>query len=201
MNKGVKTILKQIEALQKLEKEGVKIGWIALQVGVMKDGKVTEIHVDTNGTASVIGANNNSYHHTKNAYDSYHKHLEKTAEAIRKGQKHLEAANDLIRVLDSVAAKAEGVIRNMPGWPHHLRKCKYTTGGQTVWITEPGKFYYESVGVCHCPIKNKFRFFSRSGYMPTKSDKNWVTPMKFLEKLGARPEMAKILADPTIGAQ
>jgi len=198
----MRRLQRHIDGLKKLVDEGFSINHFDITVQVKRGDEIIEFAIKpkdrwTQG-AGVVAANRNRYHDGKDPHEAYHKHAKAQQKARKQGEKHKESADDLMKVLDGLAKLAQKDIDEWHSW--YSQGTKETNkSGHTVWIVLVDKnSWYQNLRVSYNPVSNKFKFHSQATGTITKSDKSWVTPMTFLEKLGSKAEFAKLIADPSI---
>ena len=141
---------KHIDGLKKLAEEGFEVGYFALTVNIKRGDEEVEFIIKppdkwTEG-AGVVAANRNCYHHGKDPHEAYHKHAKDKAKKKKKGKKHEEAAEMLIKVLDSLAAKAHVVMKKkQPYMSNRKTKDVHPKKGWTVWTVHIADQYYRNI--------------------------------------------------------
>jgi hypothetical protein len=192
-----------IDGLKKLVAEGFCLGDFRMTVHLKRGDEDVEFIIQPENKwtagAGVVAANRNCYHHGKDPHEAYHEHAKDKAKKKGKGKKHKEAATDLIKLLDGLAKRTKKILA-ASGNPWQGSNTKEVNAkGWTVWIIRADpQYWHYNLRAVHNPTTNKFKFDCHAMGQIKKSDKSWVIPMTFLEKLGANPDIAKIIADPSI---
>lgn len=200
----MKRLQKHIDGLKKLVDEGFSVEDFDFTVHLKRGSESIEFTIKpkskwTDG-AGVVAPNRNCYHHAEDPYKAYQKHAKNQAGMKKKGKKHKEAATELIKLLDGLAKHTKKVIvAGENAWQGMQNTKEVNAKGWTVWVVHVDpQYWHYNLRAVHNPTTNKFKFDCHAmGYIK-KSDKSWVIPMTFLEKLGANPKTAKIIADPSI---
>lgn len=196
MKDDLKRFEEHLRGLRRLESAGGKTTKFRATLHMTIDGREVEFALDETG-AGVVAANRNVYHTGDTPYEAYLRHLDAQKKKEKKGAGRKDVADELIKLLNALAKKAES------GSDHYYGQItgKESHSGHNYWqislkrIDGPG-WRPSHLKIYHNVTTNKFKFDSYSADRP--ADSNWVTPQTFLNKLSKHKELLPMLADPNL---